>query len=67
MTDPDLNFLARQIERLINDVAHIRDSIDVLTSMVLRLESSNTAVLSELRAMQRQIGRMNDRIVKLEP
>jgi septal ring factor EnvC (AmiA/AmiB activator) len=66
MTEPDLQFLARQNERIINDLAHMRDSLDVLTAMVLRLETSITTVITELRAMQRQINRMNDRIVKLE-
>jgi hypothetical protein len=66
MAEIDLNFLARQNERVINDLAHMRDSLDVLTAMMLRLETSITTVITELRAMQRQINRMNDRIVKLE-
>jgi hypothetical protein len=66
MTEPDFKFLTRQNERIINDLAHMRDSLDVLTAMVLRLETSIITLITELRAMQRQINRMNDRIVKLE-
>jgi hypothetical protein len=66
MTEPDLQFLGRQNERIINDLGHLRDSLDVLTAMMLRLETSISTVIAELRAMQRQINRMNDRIVKLE-
>lgn len=54
------------MERMINDLAHQRDSMDVLTSMVLRLENSNGAILTELRAMQREINRTAARVSKLE-
>jgi hypothetical protein len=50
-SEPDLQFLARQNERIINDLAHMRDSLDVLMAMVFRLETSITTVITELRAM----------------
>jgi hypothetical protein len=40
MTDRDLNFLARQIERLINDVGSFRDDMRVLTAMMLRQDNT---------------------------
>jgi hypothetical protein len=66
MTDPDLNFLARQIERLINDVGSVRDDMCVLTAMVLRQDHTLARLVEEVRAVPEQIGRMNDRIRKLE-
>jgi hypothetical protein len=62
----DLNFLARQQQRLSLDVASLRDDMQVLTSIVLRLDGTLTALLQETRATHTQIGRMNERIRKLE-
>jgi hypothetical protein len=62
MAEVDLNFLARQIERLIP----LCDDVAVLTAMVMRLDASQNALLQEVRAVHSQIARMNDRITKLE-
>jgi hypothetical protein len=51
MVDPDLNFIARQIERLIRDNAIAREDIRVLTAIVMRLDTNQAAMLDELRAM----------------
>ena len=48
---PDLNFIARQMERMIRDQAATRDDIRVLTAMVMRLDGSMGTVLEELRAV----------------
>jgi hypothetical protein len=66
LADPDLNFLARQNERILTEVASLRDDMAVLTAMVLRLDGSHTALLQETRATHAQIARMNDRVRKLE-
>lgn len=62
----DLNFLALQMQRLTTEVASMRDDIQVLTAIVLRLDGGQTAILQELRATHTQIQRMNDRVRKLE-
>ena len=66
MIDADINFPARQSERIMSEIASLRDDAAVLTSIVLRLDGSMTAVLQEMRATHTQIARMNDRIRKLE-
>jgi hypothetical protein len=66
MTEPDLSFLSRQIERVITEMASLRDDMRVLTAMVLRQDHTLTALLQEVREVHTQIGRMNDRIRKLE-
>jgi hypothetical protein len=66
MTDADLNFLARQSERILTEIASLRDDMAVLTAMVLRLDGSHSALLQETRATHAQIARMNDRVRKLE-
>ena len=66
MTDADINFLARQSERIMSEIASLRDDAAVLTSIVLRLDGSMAAVLQEMRAVHPQIARMNGCIRKLE-
>jgi hypothetical protein len=66
LADPDLNFLARQNERMLAEIASLRDDMAVLTAMVMRLDGSHAALLQETRATHAQISRMNDRIPKLE-
>jgi len=66
LADPDLNFLARQNERILTEITSLRDDMAVLTPMVMRLDGSHTALLQEARATHAQITRMNDRIRKLE-
>ena len=48
MTEADLNFLARQNERLMTDVASLRDDNAVLTAIVTRLDGSAGALLAEM-------------------
>lgn len=62
----DLAFLARQSERTMNELASLRDDMAVLTAIVMRLDGSMAALLQEVRVVHQQIGRMNDRVRKLE-
>jgi len=62
----DLNFLARQLDRLITDVSSFRDELRVQGAMLRRLDAGQTAVLEEMGAIRDQITRMNDRIRRLE-
>jgi hypothetical protein len=64
--DVDLNFLARQNERLLTDVTSMRDDMAVLTAIVMRLDGGMAGLVAELRGMHSQISRMNNRISKLE-
>jgi hypothetical protein len=66
LAGPDLNFIARQNERMLAEVASLRDDMAVLTAMLMRLDGSHGALLQEMRATHAQITRMNDRIRKLE-
>jgi hypothetical protein len=66
MADVDLNFIAHQLERLISDVAMMRDELRVQSAIIMRLDSGQSAMLAELRATRDQIARMNDRVHKLE-
>jgi hypothetical protein len=50
LADPDLNFLARQNERILTEIASLRDDMAVLTAMTMRLDGSHAALLQETRA-----------------
>ena len=61
-----LELLARQQERLISDMAGLRDDMRVLTAIVLRQENTLNSLLDQLRAMVAQAQRTTDRVRKLE-
>ena len=63
---PDLRFLQEAAQRQQRDSASVRDDIRVLTAIAMRLDSSHSILLDELRATHAQIARMNDRIRTLE-
>jgi hypothetical protein len=55
MADPaDLNLLARQNERMLNDIAGMRDDIRVMTAMAMRQDSMLARLLDELRAIEQK-------------
>lgn len=66
MADINLDFLARQMERVLTEIGSLRDDMSVLTALSLRLDATMTGVQQELRATHKQIQRMNDRVRKLE-
>ena len=66
MTEPDLNFIARQLDHLLTEVGSLRDDVRVLTAITMRLDGSHSALLQEMHASHQQIGRMLDRVRKLE-
>jgi hypothetical protein len=49
-----LEFLARQQQRMLEEMASMRDDMQVLTAMVMRLDGTVGLVLTELRAMHSQ-------------
>ena len=53
MTDEPitLEFLARQQQRVLDEMGSMRDDMQVLTPMVMRLDGTVGLVLNELRAM----------------
>jgi hypothetical protein len=62
-----LEFLARQQQqRLLEEMASMRDDMQVLTAMVMRLDGTVGLVLTELRAMHSQHQRLANRVRRLE-
>jgi hypothetical protein len=62
----DLKLLTQQNQRIINELATIRDTLDVLTAMSMRQENSIASLTSEVRVFFRFMNRTNDRLQKLE-
>jgi hypothetical protein len=49
-----LEFLARQQQRVLDEIGVMRDDMQVLTAMVMRLDGIVGLVLTELRTMHSQ-------------
>ena len=58
-TEITLEFIGRQLERVLSEMADFRDEMKVQTAICIRLET-------QMEAMARQFARMNDRVRKLE-
>jgi hypothetical protein len=61
-----LEFLARQQQRVLEEISVMRDDMQVLTAMVMRLDGTVGLVLTELRAMHSQHQRLANRVRRLE-
>jgi hypothetical protein len=68
-----LEFLARQQQRLLDEMGSmrdemgtVRDDMQVLTAMVMRLDGTVGLVLTELRAMHSQHQRLANRVRRIE-
>jgi hypothetical protein len=77
MTDEVLDFLREKFARLDarldamqnrtdNELANLRDAINVLTAMAIRHEASIQTVVQELHVIHRHNKRTDDRLRKLE-
>ena len=61
-----LEFLARQQDRILDQLNSFRDDMQVLTAMVMRLDGTVGLVLKEMRAMHGQHQRLANRVERLE-
>lgn len=67
-SDPmiDLGYIGQALQRLMTEVASLRDDMHVLTAIVQRLDNSQGRMLEELRAMHSQYSRLNNRVRQFE-
>ena len=61
-----LEFLGRQMARVLDEMASFRDDLTVLTAIVMRLETSVTSLTTEVRAMHSRHARLERRVQSLE-
>ena len=69
----DLEFLSKQNERVLTEMAGCRDDMRILMAIVMRLDGTRehpggvlADILQEVRAIRGQIQRIGDRVRKLE-
>ena len=66
MAEVDPAFLARQMERVINEVGTLRDEMTVHTATITRLDGTVGGLVQEVRAIHSWMARVDDRVRKLE-
>jgi uncharacterized protein YoxC len=62
----DLEFLARQMERLINDVAGLKDDVTVVLARLDRVDATTHSLVTEVRAMHSRHDRLSRRVDRVE-
>ena len=61
-----LDFIARQQTRMLDEVAGVRDDLIVLGAITSRVETSVSALITEVRAMHSRHARLDRRVRELE-
>jgi hypothetical protein len=73
MTEPTLEFLGKQLERVLTELGTQGDELRVLSAITMRVDNTTQrhehvmlSLMEELRATHQQISRIADRLRKLE-
>jgi hypothetical protein len=66
MPDVDLAFIARQLDRLVNDVAGLMNDMIVVMARLDRLDATTHSLVTEVRAMHSRPDRVAKRVERLE-
>jgi hypothetical protein len=61
-----LEFVARQLDRVLDRIGTVEDQMTVLTGIVMRLDGSIGGLATEMRGIYRLLDRMEHRVRKLE-
>jgi hypothetical protein len=56
MTEPTLEFIAKQLEKVLTEQRALRDDMRVLTAMTLRVDSTMLSIQVELHEIHRELG-----------
>jgi len=64
--DVSLEFLSRQLDRVLTRLGAIEDQITVLTGMAIRHDGSLTGLATEFRGLAQALNRADHRLRKLE-
>jgi hypothetical protein len=66
MAKVDLEFLARQLERVIADIAALKDDMMVVMARLDRIDATAQSVVVEVRAMDSRHERLARRVERFE-
>jgi hypothetical protein len=61
-----LDFLARQLERVLTRLGAIEDQLTVLSGMAIRHDGALTGLATEFRGLAQSVSRADHRLRKLE-
>jgi hypothetical protein len=66
MPDVTLDFLARQLDRVLDRIGAVEDQITVLTGIAIRLDGAVQGLAVETRGLAQSVSRMEHRLPKVE-
>ena len=66
MPDVTLDFLARQLDRVLDRIGAVEDQITVLTGIAIRLDGAVQGLAVEMRGLAQSVSRIEHRLRKLE-
>ncbi len=66
MPDVTLDFLARQLDRVLDRVGAVEDPITVLTGIAIRLDGAVQGLAVEMRGLAQSVSRIEHRLRKVE-
>jgi hypothetical protein len=61
-----LEFLARQNDRVLNEMASFRGDTTILTAIAMRVDASVSSLTVEVRALRSKLDGIDNRVNKLE-
>lgn len=66
MSEITLEFISRQLDRVLDRLGAMEDQMTVQTATISRLDATMGGVTTELRALNRRLDRIDTRVRKLE-
>jgi hypothetical protein len=66
MSDTNLDLVLRKLDQVIQDNGNFRDDMRVMSAMIMRMDNTVAALLTEIRAMHARHERLAQRVGKLE-
>jgi len=66
MADVSPDFLASQLERVLNRLGAVEDQITVLTGITVRLDGAVNGLATEMRGLVQSINRIEHRLRRVE-
>jgi hypothetical protein len=66
VAEPDLNFISRQLDRVLTEIASMRDDMQVMMSIQLRTSQGQINLTQELHNLEAKVSRIDTRLRKLE-
>jgi hypothetical protein len=66
MPDVSLDFVTRQLERVLDRIGAVEDQITILTGIAIRLDGAVQGLAIEMRGLAQSVSRIEHRLRKVE-